>query len=245
MSWVIGVVCEGPTDYEVIRRVVDMITQEENEYMRLQPEEPPVGQYGNGWKGVWKWCEEHGPILRDYMRKATPQLDCLIVHMDGDVSRNEKEVHCACAPTVCEQVGAVHPLRCPVCKEGKCPVVLPCAGHELDSSATHLRGLITKWLCISEESAPVIITIPCDSIDTWVAVAYGDLITQSESYPNPWNSLIARGAYYHSIRIQGGKKRVLVYRKLAENICNNWDVVKERCSQAQAFESALYEMLLS
>ena len=38
MRKVIGIVGEGPTDYMVIKEVIDHITGEGNEYRRLQPE---------------------------------------------------------------------------------------------------------------------------------------------------------------------------------------------------------------
>jgi len=106
MSKVIGVVCEGPTDYVAIRLIVDTVTQDKNEFLMLQPEESLAGHFGNGWKGVWKWCEDHAAI-------------------------------------------------------------------------------------------------------------------------------------------QGGKKRVPVYEELANNICRNWETVKGCCKQAQAFELAILEKLLS
>jgi len=222
-----------------------MVTQEDNDFLWLQPEESLTGKFGNGWKGVWKWCEYNGPNLFDYMKKATPHIDYLVVHMDGDVSRKEKEVHCNCIVTLCDHVGTVHPLHCPICKSGKCPVMLPCEDHKVSGFAVHLRELIVSWLCITLESSPIIITIPCDSIDTWVAVSYGDLTDNCESHPDPWSSIIARSKYYHSIRIQGSKKRVPVYRELADNLCKNWETVKIFCPQAQLLESVIYDRMAS
>ena len=49
----IGIVCEGPTDYIILKKVIDLITNETNYYVQLQPEPDLTGQYGNGWKGVW------------------------------------------------------------------------------------------------------------------------------------------------------------------------------------------------
>ena len=54
MKKVIGIVSEGPTDYLVLKAVIDKITGEENRYLSLQPEPDMLGRYGNGWKGVWK-----------------------------------------------------------------------------------------------------------------------------------------------------------------------------------------------
>ena len=55
----IGIVCEGPTDYIILRDIIDTITGENHYYMQLQPEPDLIGKYGNGWKGVWRWCHEH------------------------------------------------------------------------------------------------------------------------------------------------------------------------------------------
>ena len=48
----IGIVGEGPTDYLVLKCMIDQITGEENDYLRIQPEQNMLGEYGNGWKGV-------------------------------------------------------------------------------------------------------------------------------------------------------------------------------------------------
>lgn len=46
MKKVIGIVSEGPTDYLVLKTVIDKITGEENRYLRLQPESDMAGRYG-------------------------------------------------------------------------------------------------------------------------------------------------------------------------------------------------------
>ena len=58
MSKVIGIVSEGPTDYLVLKAAIDTITGESNRYLSLQPERDMTGRFGNGWKGVWRWCKE-------------------------------------------------------------------------------------------------------------------------------------------------------------------------------------------
>ena len=50
----IGIVCEGPTDYTILKEVIDHITGESTDYVQLQPEADLTGAYGNGWKGDWK-----------------------------------------------------------------------------------------------------------------------------------------------------------------------------------------------
>ena len=50
MSKVIGIASEGPTDYLVLRMLIDRITGEENRYLHLQPETDMMGR-------LWKWLE--------------------------------------------------------------------------------------------------------------------------------------------------------------------------------------------
>ena len=63
MKKVIGIVSEGPTDHMVMKAAIDRITGEENQYLSLQPESDMMGRYGNGWKGVWRWCKETDSII--------------------------------------------------------------------------------------------------------------------------------------------------------------------------------------
>ena len=81
----IGIVAEGPRDYELIAAVIDTITNEENSYQMIQPEPDMAGRFGNGWKGVWKWCETNQGSLNTYMNSLTPVLDFLVIHnqMEG------------------------------------------------------------------------------------------------------------------------------------------------------------------
>ena len=76
MKKVIGIVSEGPTDHMVLKAAIDRITGEENRYLSLQPEPDMMGRFGNGWKGVWRWCKETGRLssLRIYaIQRASGQ----------------------------------------------------------------------------------------------------------------------------------------------------------------------------
>ena len=46
MSKVIGIAAEGPTDYLVLKTVIDKITGEDNRFLALQPEPDMMGKYG-------------------------------------------------------------------------------------------------------------------------------------------------------------------------------------------------------
>lgn len=233
----IGIVCEGPTDYVLLKGIVDFITGEDNHYLSLQPEDNLTGEYGNGWKGIWKWCTDHSEILERFMKDITPRLDMIIVQMDGDVSRKEKEVHCLCEKTECEWKGKVHPLLCGRIKQKDCPVKLPCGTHEesIQGYISHLTQSIYSWLKCEDG---ICVVIPCDSTDAWVAAAYDEL-PDIELIKDPWMSIISKGKDYHGVRIPGHKKRLGIYRQFADHVCDNWDNVKRVCISAKQFENKI------
>jgi hypothetical protein len=128
----IGIVCEGPTDYVILKEIIDKITKEDNYYVQLQPEQDLMGRYGNSWKGVWKWCLDNASGKERLMKDIEPRLDMLVIQLDGDVSRKEKAAHCWCEVTKCEHKGVLNPIEYDVKKDTRaaCPVILPCMGHE-------------------------------------------------------------------------------------------------------------------
>lgn len=242
MRKMIGIVGEGPTDYMVIKEVIDHITGGANEYRRLQPEPDMAGRFGNGWKGVWKWSETNSGVLDKVLHEVTPRLDLLVIQMDADVSRKEREVHCLCGSVECKAES--HPLRCAKAIEGQCPVILPCRMHVQDAGGyeEHLEKLIRQWLGISVNNGDILITIPCDSTDAWIVAAYQDC-DNVEEIENPWESVIARKKDYHGIRIPGSKKRASVYSGLLFKLCEQWERVTEQCYSARSFDGKVRQML--
>lgn len=235
----IGIVCEGPTDFIILKNVIDKITGEDNYYVQLQPEPDLTGAYGNGWKGIWKWCNDNAKIKNKIMKDIEPALDILVIQMDGDVSRKEKIVHCWCDSTDCEYKGDRNPLKCDANQEMReaCPIVLPCKdhGHSIESYMEHLNGLIKMWI---KDTKDTCIVVPCDSTEAWVIAAY-DGTEEAESIEDPWIQIIAKGKYYHDIRISGDKKRKRVYEQFAKTVCANWERVVELCISAEGFEKEI------
>lgn len=227
----IGFVCEGPRDLDLLEAVIEQILGEPIRALPLQPDESLVGDTGNGWKGVWRWCSEHGEMLDQYMHDATPQIDMLIVQMDGDVARKEKEVHCLCNKGHCADSGSVFPLQC---RKTDCPVQIPCGSHEpgVSGQVEHLQNLLLN--CFHGEYVPIFV-IPCDSTDAWIAAAYEE-IEGIETIDDPWNSIISKKKEFHGVRVPGHKKTKTVYEKFIPTVCQNWEAVKSRCTQAADFE---------
>ena len=199
MKKVIGIVSEGPTDHMVLKAAIDRITGEENRYLSLQPEPDMMGRYGNGWKGVWRWCKETDSVNM-LMQEVQPGIDAIVIQMDGDVIRKEKESHCLCGSTVCEDKGKVFPLYCEKAKDEKCPVELPCESHENGIRGRVNQGVSILTMAIGKaDMTHISIVIPCDSTDAWVVAAYDD-INDVESLVDPWKNVIAKKKYYHGIR---------------------------------------------
>lgn len=236
----IGIVCEGPTDYLILKEIVDQITGENNYYVLLQPEPDLTGRYGNGWKGVWKWCVDHASIKEQLMKDIEPILDLLIIQMDGDVSRKEKAAHCWCESTDCGYKGVFNPIECDVKKDTreKCPVILPCVEHEESAEGymEHLENLIRMLL--NDDLSSTCIVIPCDSIEAWIVAAY-DEDEKAEEIEDSWISVISKKKYYHDIKISGTKKRKRIYEQFAVVVCSNWEKVTELCLSAKRFEAQI------
>jgi len=235
----IGIVCEGPTDYVILQGVIDGITSEKNRYMPIQPEPDACGRYMNGWKGVLKWCGEHAGILPQYMKDMQPALDLLVVQLDGDVSRKDKPVHCGCGCVQCERRGIDNPLSCDA---NTCPVALPCLEHgpPVGGYITHLKGLVGSLL---GQVDSICIAIPCDSIEAWIVAAY-DGMENVEAEKDPWEHIIARGKYYHDIRVVGKKKRALTFLEFVPVVRENWSRVTQLCESARDFEENVRRQLM-
>lgn len=238
MSKVIGIVSEGPTDHLVLKTIIDRITGEENRYLSLQPEPDMIGRYGNGWKGVWKWCKETA-LLDIVMDSFQPRIDIVVVQMDGDVVRKEREVHCLCASTVCNEKGKGFPLYCEKAVERMCPIDIPCQSHsyEINEIINHGKKVLDETISASDKSR-IIITIPCDSTDAWIVAAYDD-VEDIEKIEDPWRSVITKRKYYHDVRVRREKKSISTYTAFTEHLVDNWNLVTEKCYSAKLLEQEI------
>ncbi|MBQ8813383.1 MAG: hypothetical protein IJZ85_02645 [Lachnospiraceae bacterium] len=243
MSKVIGIVSEGPTDYLVLKSVIDKITGEENRYLPLQPEADMMGRYGNGWKGVWKWCKETVP-LDVIMDSIQPRIDVIVIQMDGDVIRKEKEVHCLCESTTCAEKGKEFPLYCEQAAARMCPIEIPCNSHsdEIEDIINHGKHVLDETINMPDKSR-IIVTIPCDSTDAWIVAAYDDF-ENIEKIEDPWRSIIAKGKYYHDVRVRGDKKSINTYNVFAEHLVDNWDLVTDKCYSAKLLEQEITKVFI-
>ena len=80
MKRVIGIVSEGPTDQMAIRTVIDRLTGDKNIYRYIQPEQDARGEFGNGWKGVYRWCEKNADLIPALFTQITPHFGNQTTH---------------------------------------------------------------------------------------------------------------------------------------------------------------------
>ena len=210
---------------------------------QLQPEPDLMGQYGTGWKGVWKWCRDHADLRKQIMKEVKPELDFLVIQMDGDVSRKEKSAHCWCPSVSCPYKGVRNPLECDIQPQDRdaCPVILPCQSYEVSiaSYEAHLTSLISTWLGDLDDTC---IAIPCDSTEAWIVAAY-DRAENVEYMENPWETIIAKKKTYHGIRISGKKKKTRIFEEFAGVVFANWEEVTKLCQSARDFEKNIEKFL--
>ena len=243
----IGIVCEGDRDYEMLRAIIMRFTDEEYFFTWLQPNPEFGTEFGNGWKGVWRWCEINGESLTNYLNGITPRIDLLIIQMDADVARCEKEAYCSSINIGCSGQGREQPLNCSIAKDKErgCLQQLPpnrvCNGTP-ESRVSFLRKIL-DGLLRGEDRDQIVITIPCDSTDTWVMAAFENPIEEIESFSDPWD-FISRKKDYHGIRVQGHKKTKRVYYQLIAKVCEDWEKVAAQCPQARLFEEHVRDKLL-
>ena len=244
MKKTIGIVAEGPRDYDMLVRLIDSITGEEHHYQRIQPQPDADGELGNGWKGVWKWCETHREYLKDYFYSISPRLDMLIIHMDGDVARKEKEVHCHCKTVYCDLYGNTHPLKCSGLIKKECSIKMPCRLHEPSPQgyASFLKEFLEKQTGADDE-LPICFLTPCDSTDTWIVAACEER-EQYESIDDPWESVICHAPCYCGVHMRNRpKKSSRPYNELISIVERNWSSVRKRCPQAEAFTNDVLRIL--
>ncbi|AUX40568.1 uncharacterized protein SOCE26_019690 [Sorangium cellulosum] len=86
---IIGIVCEGSSDFPVLEAVVEAALGDGHEVRYLRPETDALFRPG-GWTAVKAWCEEHASWLSDFM--TVGNIDLLIIHVDADVRRHVPEL---------------------------------------------------------------------------------------------------------------------------------------------------------
>ena len=238
MNICIGIVCEGDRDYDLFCALIEAIYPEyEFIFRKIQPDDSLDHEFYNGWKGVWSWCREKGHEVISIASGIQPNIDMFIIQMDSDVSRNEKEAHCACGTVTCEYRSIANLPDCPNIQA--CTIQIPCSLHEqsVEARTAHLNNILRTYFP-DELPIPILFTFPSDSTDTWIVAAL-DEYEEYEEIENPWINIITHKLSYHGVKRNKQKKTKRVYDELINLMLENKERIFERCTQATLFRDNL------
>lgn len=221
----IGLVAEGPTDYEIINAALNAMVLVPFKMTLLQPEATQT-QFGGGWGGVLKWCHEasqrhSGALLQD---PTLSLFDVLILHLDADVAAKS---YTDCGPAV--------PGMAQAFSWGPLPCSQPCPPAATTCAA--LEQVLLSWLGAVKPDFKTLCCIPAQSTGTWLASAVLEaahpLLEGAECNQALENRLPQLP------KKQRIRKTVPDYRLHAPAVAQHWPQVKTVCAQAAAFEGAV------
>lgn len=226
----IGLVAEGPTDYELINAALKAILQRPFVLNLLHPESS-LSVLGGGWGGVLKWCDaasqRHVGSLDSDPTLAL--FDLLIIHLDADVALKQ---YTDCGPFVVKMaIEKGWPLL--PCNQPCSPVANTCAS---------LQAVLLGWLGNAQPGAKTALCLPAQSTGAWMVAALLNtahpLCQGLECNPEAEAGL----AFLPMAQRVKSKSRI-EYRKHAAAVERNWIDVKALCSQAGTFEQAVVAVL--
>lgn len=220
----IALVAEGPTDYVIIEAALKAFLPQPFILTQLQPEATKP-EIGGGWGGVLKWCSMagerfQGPIDQD---PTLVDFDLLIIHLDVDVATFN---YADCGEHIA------------LLAQQKSWANLPCAQvcPPVGSTVQALQTVITSWLGQASLGGTVL-CLPAQSSGTWLAVALLDaahpLLTNAEC------DITVESRLAQLPKSQRVKKSRREYMQHAAELTNKWADVKNMCSQAGQFETAV------
>lgn len=226
----IGLVAEGPTDYELINAALKAILQRPFVLNLLQPESS-LSALGGGWGGVLKWCiaagQRHtGSLDRD---PTLGLFDLLIIHLDADVALKQ---YADCGPALVTEANLKNWPALP-CNQPCPPVVNTC---------TALQAVLSGWLGNAQPGNKTVLCLPAQSTGAWLVAALlptNHVLCQGiECNPAAEDGL---ATLPKAQRVKG--KSAIEYRRHAPTVDSNWAKVKAVCSQASVFEQAVLVVL--
>lgn len=233
-------VCEGPTDIQVIDKIAKKISTEIDDNIIVRELAPQRDQttkrYPNhGWEEVRKWCKLYGksdytdenPFARLAQQKNWQALvsasgaEGLIIQMDTDIAQYINDI----TPTFSKSTKKARKKFC--------------------------QKSILTWLGLSDIPVKIYFLLSTYSTETWVLSTHerSESIFEDledgfdfECIDNSVERLILLG-YASYIDVDSGKeklsKKLDVYKSYSNNIANNLEKVRLECEEAEAFCSML------
>ncbi|NEQ65663.1 MAG: hypothetical protein F6K21_09215 [Symploca sp. SIO2D2] len=218
----IALVAEGPTDFYLIQAVLKAVLPNSFVMQQLQPEATQP-KLGTGWGGVLKWCyqahQRHSGLLID--DPTLVGFDLIIIHLDVDVAHQQYS-NCGEAVETWAKENSWKNLPC----KQPCPPV--------SDTVDNLVKVIESWLGQVKLGNCTLLCLPAQSSGSWLAAAVLPL-----THPllnNAECNTTLESQLEKLKKNQRIKKSRREYRNHAPSITENWNQVKQVCTQAADFE---------
>jgi hypothetical protein len=206
---VLGVVCEGQSDFAILDRVLRKLWPDADEVLLLQPILDSLGraQGSSGASGVQAWCERNANKLPAVIDPGVgAPLDLLVVALDADAAIAS---------------GVEDPPASP-------------SAYDASRLCKTMRGWLGKTL-----PRQLVITIPAMAIESWVVAALYKHPAKPEILPVPAKILVEKGRLVMDTKPKRQHKVIkppAVYRELAQHVAAKWARVKKACGEAERFD---------
>jgi len=251
-SLVVGIIAEGLTDIVVIRSIIhslisDIDYEREVIFRLIQPPmtksfEQEQDSTGTGWSGVYRQIE----LIRklgDFQIITNPllsasQLDVLIVHLDGDVSREKyadgRLPHVKLNNLPCK------PISCPLGERQQSkPCIKACSVPQQKS--TQLQQVLLDWMGLTTRRQEIVLCTPFDATDAWILAAFFPthrLVQKKklECHQKPANIL------EHEYRVHKTAKYYL--NKVECQLKDLWNTVRKTAQKPSGFQRNFSQVLL-
>jgi hypothetical protein len=212
-------VTEGVTDQIVLEALIahwlgdaDFLSN------RIQPPssdyaEPFETQLSQGWRGVLAWCSAVSESLRVSRDTVLSKADILVVHVDGDVARDNG-------------------FSVPAFSADIPPVEALC---------DHVRRRIAE-LFGGDLPANVVVCVPALDLEAWLVAGLHPEVADEhepiECFDNPAQLLLGR-APHRMIRMKDGRFRKVTerYKDAVDAFLASWAECVARAPQAGVFEA--------
>jgi len=221
----IRLVCEGPTDLEILKAALDAhLLGQDYQITMLQPDQSlyggDAGPHGGGWKGVRNWCRAAAAAGgMEAVGALTTAVKLLVIHVDADIASDPE--HRTSKP---------------------CPPPGP--------TIEAVERIVLDWLGVSKLPDHVALWIPCMATEAWVLRALFPELPESapcdtrnenrtcvECIPKPADGLLGR--YPKLVRCKNNelKKIRIEYVNARPEIIRTWSKIVNELTGAHNLQA--------
>lgn len=229
MNKVVGVVCEGKTDFLLIKKIITDCFSGSVDVKPIQPTvDKTSGEFKNngGWLNVYKWClaneavvsQNNFPLFANGMDSF--YCNFTLIHLDTDI---------------CEKMEELKNIYNPIKYSIKDP-----AGRY-----NYVKGALSSWLNSGTDNCIFCIAVEC--IETWIYAGISDDESFGCEAKNDIHIDLAR-LYYRVIKLKNPpseikkiRKSEKTYGKLIDRI--NISKIEQNCFHFSLFINSLADMI--